>query len=133
MFDFIEYSLFGLTMIGAPYVMHLGKHVKVDLLTASLPKTAAYGVNLLATAISFLICFVFLIFSFRAAYGSFVEEAMVFKTFEIKAWIPLVFVPFMFGMLCISITRTFIDLIKNSERELTADDGDVTAVRTDAL
>lgn len=133
MFDFIEYTLFGLTMVGATYVMHIGKHVKVDLLTASLPRSASYAVNLLATAISFLICFVFLIFSLSATYGSYAENAMIYKTFEMKAWIPLSLVPFMFGMLSISLALKFLDLAKNSKRELSADDGEKITVRTDAL
>ena len=125
-FDLVEYALYGLTMLGAAYVMKLRAHVVVDLLVGGLPRRARRAYRLLGLGLSILISGAFLVVGASATWGAWEDNALLFKTFVIPEWVPLSLVPLMFLLLTLELLRQFRALLR-------ADDADPGSARSDAL
>lgn len=125
-FDLVEYVLFGLTVIGASYVLRERAHVVVDLVSGGLPESWQRPFRMLSLGLSIVICSGFLFASTLATINVWQSGSMIFKTFVVPEWLPLSLVPIMFLLLTIELFRQFLQLLRHT-------DGSETVTRSDAL
>ena len=108
MLDAVEYGLLLLTMAGAAYVLSIGRHVTVDIFIAGLsPPTRrrfAIVINLLSTAVSGVIVY-YGILAVLQAHG---EDSTLYKSIEIKEWVPMAAVPGGMALFTVECLRQFI-------------------------
>ena len=94
-----EYAMYVGAFAAAPWVLRLGLHVKVDIFSRSLPRTAARAVDLLADTASLAVCLIAAYYSAVAAYTSFEDGSMIYKNLVIPEWLLLAVMPISFLLL----------------------------------
>ena len=89
-----EYILFIATFLAAPWAMHRGLHVQVDVVTRLLPRRAAAVSEALAGLIGLVVSLFLLYYGIRAAWDSYSHDSLIFKQLVIPEWWLLAFIPF---------------------------------------
>jgi len=115
MIEVEEYVLFIIPMLGAAYVMRMGRHVTVEIVPDALPPGAKHALNVLAQGISLLVCVALFWFSLTATFDTYDSGSVVFKTFTIPEWIPLALIPPGMAMLAIECLRRLVRTLRGSE------------------
>lgn len=100
-----EYDLFVVTMLGAPWVLREGGHVRVDLFVSALPRRARRSTEFAADVIGLLIAAALGVFGLLGALDAFETEAKLFKTLTLDEWWLLALVPFCGLLLTIEFCR----------------------------
>ena len=100
-----EYVLFIVTFGAAPWVLHSGSHVRVDLLVTSLPKRAGLGVELIADLLGFVASALLGWHGLRVAMDTFSRGDLLYKELVIPEWPLLAVIPVSAAMLAIEFTR----------------------------
>lgn len=86
--EIIEYFLFAGVFLGAPWVLRLGAHVRVDLIASAINGTGAGRViDRLLDLAGLLVCLVMLYYGLEAAAEAIAFEAMQRKTFAMPEWV----------------------------------------------
>lgn len=91
--DAIQYALMIATFLGAPWVLARDGHVKVDLLTASLPPRTEAAMARVTCMIGAITAGVLGWYGLQAALASAARGSMIRTTFVIPEWWMLAFVP----------------------------------------
>lgn len=93
MLEAVEYGLLTLTMVGAAYVLSIGRHVTIDLVLGALPprvhRVFRIGIGFIIVVVSATIVY----YGIVTAHLAYVEDSTLYKSFEIKEWIPMAVVP----------------------------------------
>lgn len=97
----VEYALFTGVFLGAPWVLQQGKHVKVEILSQSLPRNVAVGLERIVDGYGALLCFVLCIYGARSAWLEFVEGTLPDKSLRIHTWIMMAVFSFAFLLLAV--------------------------------
>ena len=105
-----EYALYIATFFAAPWVLRNSGHIKVDLLTSSLPQPLANILDVVADLAGLVICTVL----FWAGYTVTAEAAhlgsMIMKELVVVEWYLLLLIPVSFFLMavefCLRILRT---------------------------
>jgi TRAP-type C4-dicarboxylate transport system permease small subunit len=84
--DVCEYILFGSTYLGAPWLLRLGLHVRVDILVQSLPKHFARRFEQGLDLIGGLICCTMAYYGALAALDAWRLDLKQYKTFTVVDW-----------------------------------------------
>ncbi len=90
MLEAVEYGLLTLTMVGAAYILGIGRHVTVDLVLSALPNR---GRRYFRIGINAVIAAVILYYGAVTTHLAYVEDSSLYKSFDIKEWIPMAVVP----------------------------------------
>ncbi|KAA3626841.1 MAG: TRAP transporter small permease [Proteobacteria bacterium] len=88
-----EYGLYVSTFMAAPWVLHLGGHVRVDVLVTLLPDRAARILDFVINAIGLGICLTLLYYGAKAAQDAHFIGSMIFKELVIPEWALLSVIP----------------------------------------
>lgn len=86
MLEASEYALFLLTFLGAPWVLRLGAHVRVDFVLSGVPRAAALGLEALGDAVGLAVSGVLLFYSGAVAARAHAEGTRVIKEFIFPEW-----------------------------------------------
>lgn len=101
--DVCEYLLFASTMIGAPWLLRLGRHVRIDILPNLLPEFASrmleLGVNLLMLAV----CLLLFIYGTEALWDAVKYNATLYKALQMPVWPLIAIYLFAFGLICLEL------------------------------
>ena len=89
-----EYGLFASTFIAAPWVLHMGGHVKVDIFLKIFPEDISNIIQKYINIFGFIICSILFIFSFRATFDAWSIESLIIKELILKEWLLLSLIPF---------------------------------------
>lgn len=120
MLDAVEYGLLVLTMIGAAYVLSIGRHVTVDIFIAGLRPPArrrvAIVINLISTVVSAVIVY-YGILAVLQAHG---EDSTLYKSIEIKEWVPMAVVPAGMALFTAECLRQFVRSIRSPPEDFGA-------------
>lgn len=99
--EVIEYVLYAGIFLGAPWVLRQGAHVRVDLVSSSIPAGAARrlerGINLLGLGVSVLLCY-YGILGMLDAYES---NSIQRKTLNVADWYLLLIFVVSMGLVAI--------------------------------
>ncbi|HET8728973.1 MAG TPA: TRAP transporter small permease [Alphaproteobacteria bacterium] len=92
--EVVEYALYILTFLAAPWVLRLGSHVRMNLLSTLLPRRLALVVDVLANTAGFAVCVVLIWFGYAAADQAMVRGSLMIKTLIFPEWWLLAVMPF---------------------------------------
>ena len=79
-----EYGLFASTFIAAPWVLHMGGHVKVDIFLKIFPEDISNIIQKYINIFGFIICGILFIFSFRATFDAWSIELFIASLLSFK-------------------------------------------------
>ena len=121
MLEAVEYGLLLLTMLGAAHVLSLGRHVTVDIVPGALPARLRtkpeIGINVVIVVVGVIIVY----YGILATHLAYVEDSTLFKSFDIKEWVPMAVVPGSMALFTIEAVRRLMRSVMPTD---TADGGE---------
>lgn len=106
--EVVEYALYVMTFLGAPWVLRLGRHVRMDLVLTLLPQSASRAVEAVVSLGGCLICLILLVYAFRATAAAFTRGSLIMKTLVIPEWWLLAVMPLCFALLSVEFARRVV-------------------------
>jgi TRAP-type C4-dicarboxylate transport system permease small subunit len=103
-----EYSLPLATFLVAPWLLHRGEHVRLDLLAGALPAGTGRALARGADGLGLLIALVFVVYGARAAAASAQQGALVIKAIVFPEWWLYAPVPACFALLAVEFLRRLL-------------------------
>jgi TRAP-type C4-dicarboxylate transport system permease small subunit len=95
--------LYLITLLPAPWLMHQGQHIRVDILLHQIPKRMAWYCEWVADVLALVCCMIMMFYSTRALIESYDTDSMTIKTLVTPEWWWLVPLPSMFFLLGIEM------------------------------
>jgi TRAP-type C4-dicarboxylate transport system permease small subunit len=108
MIEAVEYAILVATFLSAPWVLHLGQHVRVDLVVSGLSTAAARRADLAVNVIGFAICAVLLYYGARVAYEAYSLDTKIFRTMVVREWWLLATLPLATALMAVEFVRRFV-------------------------
>ena len=103
----VEYSLYFGVFVGAPWVLHQGAHVKVDVITSALSPQAAARVEKIMDLVGTLICTALFVYGVRITLWEFEDGTLPDKDLRIATWIMMAVFALSFLLLTIEFLLRF--------------------------
>ncbi len=100
-----EYVIYSSTFLAAPWVLHLGSHVRVDLLFTVLPRPFATAAALLAEVLGLAAAAVLTWYGLRVTIDTFSRGDLLYKELVIPEWPLLAVIPISGALLSIEFFR----------------------------
>lgn len=117
MLEAVEYGLLLLTMLGAAYVLSIGRHVSVDLVLNALPPRFRIGLEIAINAVVVVVALTVVYYGVLTTHLAYVEDSTLYKSFDIKEWIPMAIVPASMALFAVEAIRQFVRLITGHAAE----------------
>jgi TRAP-type C4-dicarboxylate transport system permease small subunit len=112
-----EYDLFVVTMLGAPWVLREGGHVRVDLVVSSLTGSARRSTELAAEIIGLLFAAALGIFGLLGTIDAYQSGDKIFKTLTLDEWWLLSLIPFCGLLLSIEFCRRIYRQVRGRDQD----------------
>jgi TRAP-type transport system small permease protein len=106
--DVTEYSLPLATFLVAPWLLHRGEHVRLDMLLTALPPAASRFLDRAADVLGLAICAVFIVYGAKAIGSSARQGSMVIKALVFPEWWLYAPVPVCFALLSVEFVRRLV-------------------------
>ena len=100
-----EYVIYMATFLAAPWVLHLGSHVRVDLLVAVLPRPVSVAAGLCAEALGLAASAILTWYGLRVTLDTFSRGDLLYKELVIPEWPLLAVIPISGGLLAVEFAR----------------------------
>jgi TRAP-type transport system small permease protein len=100
-----EYSLPLATFLIAPWLLHRGEHVRLDMVITALPAAGGRALARIADGVGLAISLVFVVYGTKAILGSMLQGSMVIKTLIFPEWWMYTPVPPCFALLAVEFAR----------------------------
>lgn len=97
----IEYALYAGTLAAAPWALHLGAHIRVDLVLVMLPKRVAAVVEILADLTGAAICLALCYYGGRSVTMAWINNTIQYKNMAWPEWMLFTAVPLAAGLMAI--------------------------------
>jgi TRAP-type C4-dicarboxylate transport system permease small subunit len=81
-----EYALYLITLLTAPWLLHRGQHIRVDIVLRIIPRRLAWHCEWLCDLIAFAVCVAIAYAAWKATVSSMAIRAMVIKTLALPEW-----------------------------------------------
>lgn len=120
--EFVTYVLIASTLIGSPYVLHVGGHVRVDILPLMLPGPARFALALVAYLVGFTFALLMAVYGYEYWHLALSEDWDSGTMWGIQMWIPLLALPVGMGMLSLQYVASIVALIAGHERPFATED-----------
>lgn len=117
MLEVVEYGLLTMTMVGAAYVLSIGRHVAVDLVLNALPPGPRAKLQICINGLVVLVSGIFVYYGLLTTHLAYVEDSTLYKSFDIKEWIPMAVVPGGMALFTIEAIRQFVRSIAGRDIE----------------
>jgi len=98
-----ESMLYLITMLAAPWILHRGQHIRVDVLLVAVPAKLAWYCEWLSDALAFICCIVMAIYGWSMTAASFHAGSQTIKTLVTPEWWLLAPLPITFALLAIEV------------------------------
>ena len=98
-----EYALYFITMLTAPWLLHRGMHIRVDVLLRAIPRPLAWYCEWLTDAIALVCCIALAVYGVKAGLSSHAIGGMVVKVLSVPEWWLLAPLPATFTLLAIEV------------------------------
>jgi TRAP-type C4-dicarboxylate transport system permease small subunit len=116
--EICEYLLFAITFLGAPWLLRVGGHVNVDIVTEHLPKKARDILSLFSCTVGALVCAILTYFGIVTAIDCFRSGVIEVRTLDVPKYYFMVVIAvgyfLLFGEFCRQGLRQIADLRKES-------------------
>ena len=106
--ELTEYALFVTTFIGAPWVLWLGSHVRVDLVLTVIPAPVARMMEIIADGAGLFFSVVMGWHGFSVALVSFERGDLIVKQLVVPEWTLMAFIPASCVLLSIEFLRRIV-------------------------
>ena len=107
--DFSEYALYGITFLGAPWVLREEGHIAIELIVERLRPAGRRAARRAVQALGALVCAALFYFACRQLWRSYVAQNLVYETFAFPEWWQYVLPPPIFALLCaLYLRRLFV-------------------------
>lgn len=120
--EIIEYLLFGGVFLGAPWVLRMNAHVRVDLVIAALPNGTAIVAGRILDLVGMMICVTLVWFGSRNMIDAYAFQSMQMKYFIVPEWWLLVVFVISFSLLAFEFLARVIRGSDAPETDETAED-----------
>ena len=97
--DFSEYALYGITFLGAPWVLREEGHIAIEILVERLAPRARRVARRAVELLGALVCAVLLYYACRQLWRSYAAQNLVYETFAFPEWWQYVLPPPIFALL----------------------------------
>ncbi|HEX7054928.1 MAG TPA: TRAP transporter small permease [Burkholderiales bacterium] len=97
--DFSEYALYGITFLGAPWVLREGGHIAIELAVERLAPPARRIATRIVNALGAAVCAALLYYACRLLWRSYAAQNLVYETFAFPEWWQYVVPPPIFLLL----------------------------------
>ena len=111
-----EYLLLYLTFFGSAWLLREDRHIRVDILLASLNQRSRDFLNLINSVMGAVSCALITIFSSMNTWKHIDEGTLVIQTLSIRKWVLLWVIPFGFVLLLVQFIRTFFEQIQRLKK-----------------
>jgi len=99
-----EYMLYGVTFLGAPWLLRDQGHIAIEIVVERLPAAARRRLRRATDALGAAICAVLFVYSCRVLWSSYASGMRIEKSFSFPEWLPYAVVPpVMLLLLCIHL------------------------------
>jgi len=105
--DVSEYLLYGITFLGAPWVLREDGHIAIEIFVERLGARARRVVRTAADALGAAVCAVLLYYACRALWRSYAAHNLVYETFVFPEWYLYSLAPPVFLLLLLLFLRRF--------------------------
>lgn len=102
-----EYLMLLMTVTAAPWLLHQGQHVRIDLMLQSIPARLGWLCELFVDALGFAVSVLMMVYSVRVLVSSSQSGVNIVKEFTIPEWWTLWPMPIMFVLLAIEFALRF--------------------------
>ena len=126
LYEAVEYALYVGVFIAAPWVLHQGSHVRVDVLVSALPVKAGRQLDQFVNLVGVVLCVTLTIYGLRATLSEFEDGTLPDKDLRIANWFMISIFAFAFFMLTIEFLFRVLRAIQNGGEE----EDDAAAVST---
>lgn len=89
----IEFGLYAITFAAAPWALHQGAHIRVDLVLTILPRTLAVAVEIIADLVGVAICLALFYYGVEAVIDAWVDNTIQYKNLAWPEWALFAVVP----------------------------------------
>jgi TRAP-type C4-dicarboxylate transport system permease small subunit len=117
MLESCEYAIFAATFLGAPWVLRLAAHVRVDVFVQGAPPGAARALGVFADLVGLATSCTLLYYAIAVARGSIRDEARIIKMFIIPEWWVFAVVAFSALMLTAEFARRLAVSLRGARHE----------------
>jgi TRAP-type transport system small permease protein len=124
LYEAIEYALYVGVFIAAPWVLHQGSHVRVDVFLSMLPENTADIVDRFINLIGVTLCLVLFAYGMRATLSEWEDGTLPDKDLRIANWLMIAVFAGSFLLLAFEFLFRFLRAFRRDD-----EDGDV-AVRS---
>lgn len=114
--EFVTYVLIASTLIGSPYVLQVGGHVRVDLLPLMVAERARFGLALVAYLVGFVFALLMAVYGYEYWHLALSRNWDSGTMWGIPLWIPLLALPVGMGMLSLQYVASILALLAGHER-----------------
>ena len=114
MLEAVEYGLLTLTMVGAAYILSLGRHVTVDLVLGVLAPGIHRYFRIVINLVTVAVAAVILYYGVVTTHLAWVEDSTLYKSFDIKEWMPMAVVP---GGMALFLVEAVRQLVRSLGRD----------------
>jgi TRAP-type C4-dicarboxylate transport system permease small subunit len=98
-----EAMLFLVTMLTAPWLLHPGQHIRVDIILRAVPPLVGWLFEWIVDVLAFGCCAVIAYYSGRAAWASYAAGSLSIKTLITPEWWLLAVLPIAFALLTVEM------------------------------
>ena len=106
-----EYALYAMTLLGAPWVLIRGGHVRMDLFVGQLPEPARRGVHVAVCALGAGICAVVGYYGAVVTLASQARGSLILQTLVFPEWWLFVLLPVVSAILAAGFARDALRLL----------------------
>lgn len=117
MLEASEYAMFLLTFVGGPWVLHLGAHVRVDVVLTSLAARARTLVEAVGDAIGLAVALVILYYSGSVAAAARAQGARIIKEFIFPEWWVFALVSGAFALIAVEFAVRLVRVMREGAIE----------------
>ncbi|HWV55786.1 TRAP transporter small permease [Pseudorhodoplanes sp.] len=108
-----EYALYMITLLTAPWLLHRGQHVRLDLLLTAVPKRHAWLFEAVGDIAGFIVCLIMIRYGTLMTLDAYRSGSITIKNLVFPEWWLLVPLPIAFVLLAIEFIFRFQRLLKN--------------------
>jgi TRAP-type C4-dicarboxylate transport system permease small subunit len=106
-----EYALYVITLLTAPWLLHRGQHVRVDLVLTLVPARVAWLMEAASDIVGFAVCIVMMRYGFKMSVDSAMLGSITIKNLVFPEWWLLWPLPVCFALLAAEFVFRFDRLI----------------------
>jgi len=99
--DISEYALYFCTLLGAPWLLRAGQHIRVDIVLRAIPARLAYGCEWLSDVMACAGCVALAWMGVVMTFKSYASGAIQIKSVVIPEWWAMAPLPMAFALLAI--------------------------------